>query len=326
MHSLVVSLHASIPSPTWSYFDVGPLRVQAYALCILLGIVIATLITNRRLVERGAEKWIVLDVILFAIPIGIIGARAYHVLTHPGDYFYAGADPLRTLYIWEGGNAIFGALLGGAAGAWIGTRFSGLRFWSFADALAPALLIAQACGRVGNWFNHELYGLPTTLPWGLEIEVSNPAYPIGLPEGTLFHPTFLYEIIWNLIGAGVIILLERKIMLRWGKAFAVYLIWYGLGRSGFEAIRIDPSDTFLGVRTNIWAAWAAIVVGLVIIWWQSRRHPGLEPSVYLPGRSPAERKAAKALDSSVETETTGNDAAVVSHVTDETPATSRKKK
>ena len=326
MHTLLGSLHSSIPSPAWSYFDLGPLRVHAYALCILVGIVVATLITNRRLVARGAEKWIVLDVILFAIPIGIIGARAYHVLTHPGDYFYSGADLWRTLYIWEGGNAIFGSLLGGAVGAWIGTRFSGLRFWSFADAVAPALLIAQACGRVGNWFNHELYGLPTTLPWGLEIEASNPAYPIGLPEGTLFHPTFLYEIIWNVIGAGVIILLERKVMLRWGKAFAVYLIWYGLGRSAFEAIRIDPSETFLGVRTNIWAAWAAVVVGLVIIWWQSRRHPGLEPSVYLPGRSPADRQAAKALDSSAETETTGNDAAVASNSTTEPPATSRKKK
>ena len=326
MHTLLCSLHASIPSPAWSYFDLGPLRVHAYALCILVGIVVATFITNRRLVARGAEKWIVLDVILFAIPIGIIGARAYHVLTHPGDYFYSGADPWRTLYIWEGGNAIFGSLLGGAVGAWIGTRFSGLRFWSFADAVAPALLIAQACGRVGNWFNHELYGLPTTLPWGLEVEVSNAAYPIGLPEGTLFHPTFLYEIIWNVIGAGVIILLERKVMLRWGKAFAVYLIWYGLGRSAFEAIRIDPSETFLGVRTNIWAAWAAVVVGLVIIWWQSRRHPGLEPSVYLPGRSPADRQAANALDSSAETDSTGNEASVTSNETTEPPATSRKKK
>ncbi len=326
MQGFLTSFHSSIPSPTWSYFDLGPLRVHAYALCILAGIVVATLITNRRLVSRGSEKWIVLDVILFAIPIGIIGARAYHVLTHPSDYFYDGADPLRTLYIWEGGNAIFGSLLGGAVGAWIGTRFAGLRFWSFADALAPALLIAQAFGRVGNWFNHELYGLPTTLPWGLEIEATNPAYPIGLPAGTLFHPTFLYEIVWNLIGAGVIVLLERKIALRWGKAFGVYLIWYGLGRSFFESIRIDPSETFLGVRTNIWAAWIAILVGIIIIYVQNRRHPGLEESVYLPGRSPEERKAAATLDSPAETETPGNDAAVTSNVTTKAPATSRKKK
>ena len=326
MISLLATAHTSIPSPTWSYFDLGPLRVHAYALCILAGIVIATLITNRRLVARGAENWIVLDVILFAIPIGIIGARAYHVLTHPSDYFYEGADLWRTLYIWEGGNAIFGSLLGGAVGAWLGTRFAGLRFWSFADALAPALLVAQACGRVGNWFNHELFGLPTTLPWGLEIEATNPAFPVGLPAGTLFHPVFLYEIVWNLIGAGVIILLERSFTLRWGKAFGVYLIWYGLGRSFFEALRVDPSETFLSVRTNIWAAWAAILVGILIIWWQNRRHPGLETSVYLPGRSPAERKAGTTLDSQSETETPGNDAAVTSNVATEASATSRKKK
>ena len=127
---------------------------------------------------------------------------------------------------------------------------TGIRFWSFADALAPGLLVAQAVGRLGNWFNHELFGMPTDLPWGLEIESTNPAFPAGLAEGTLFHPTFLYEIIWNLAGAALIILLERRINLRWGKAFAIYLIWYGLGRSFFEAIRVDPSEMFLGVRVE----------------------------------------------------------------------------
>jgi len=237
-----------------------------------------------RLTKRGAEPGIVLDIILWAVPLGIIGARIYHVLTHPGDYFYAGADLLRTLYIWKGGNAIFGALLGGAVGAFIGCRMTGIRFWTFADALAPGMLLAQAMGRLGNWFNAELYGLPTTLPWGLEISSDNPAFPVGLPEGTLFHPTFLYEIIWNVLGVAVILFLERKISLRWGKAFAVYLIWYGLGRSFFEAIRVDPSEMFLGVRTNIWAAWVAIAVGIVIFIVQSRRHTGVEISPYVPGR------------------------------------------
>lgn len=325
MYGLISHLHSSIPSPAWSFFDIGPLRVHAYALCILVGIVVATLLTNRRLVARGGEKWIVLDVILFAIPLGIIGARFYHVLTHPADYFYPGADMLRTLYIWEGGNAIFGSLLGGAIGAWLGTRFAGIRFWSFADAVAPGLLIAQACGRVGNWFNHELFGIPTTLPWGLEIEATNPAYPIGLPAGTLFHPMFLYEIIWNILGAAVILLLERRLTLRWGKAFAVYLIWYGIGRSFFESIRIDPSETFLGIRTNIWAAWVAILIGVLIFWWQSRRHPGGEPSIYLTGRSPEERKAAKAVDSRSLTENAGKGAAVEPNVRTSATVTSRKK-
>lgn len=274
----------SIPSPEWSYFDLGPFRIHAYALCILAGIVAATIMTSMRLTKRGAEPGIVLDIILWAVPLGIIGARIYHVLTHPGDYFYAGADLLRTLYIWEGGNAIFGALLGGAVGAFIGCRMTGIRFWTFADALAPGMLLAQAMGRLGNWFNAELYGLPTTLPWGLEISSDNPAFPVGLPEGTLFHPTFLYEIIWNVLGVAVILFLERKISLRWGKAFAVYLIWYGLGRSFFEAIRVDPSEMFLGVRTNIWAAWVAIALGIVIFIVQSRRHTGVEISPYVPGR------------------------------------------
>ena len=276
-------LITSIPSPSIQYFDLGPLRIHIYALCILLGIGLATWITDARLSKRGAERGVVLDIILWAVPMGIIGARFYHVFTHPADYFYEGADLLKVFYIWEGGNAIFGSLLGGALGAWIGCKQTGIRFWSFADALAPAMLIAQATGRLGNYFNHELFGQPTTLPWGLEIESTNPAFPAGLPEGTLFHPMFLYEILWNLLGAFVIIVLERKLYLRWGKAFGVYLIWYGIGRSVFETYRLDSSETFLSIRTNVWAALLAIVVGVLIILIQNRRHPGKELSVYVEG-------------------------------------------
>ena len=276
-------LITSIPSPSIQYFDLGPLRIHIYALCILLGIGLATWITDARLSKRGAERGVVLDIILWAVPLGIIGARFYHVFTHPADYFYEGADLLKVLYIWEGGNAIFGSLLGGAVGAWIGCKQTGIRFWSFADALAPAMLIAQATGRLGNYFNHELFGQPTTLPWGLEIESTNPAFPAGLPEGTLFHPMFLYEILWNLLGAFVIIVLERKLYLRWGKAFGVYLIWYGIGRSVFETYRLDSSETFFSIRTNVWAALLAIVVGVLIILIQNRRHPGKELSVYVEG-------------------------------------------
>ena len=276
-------LITSIPSPDIQYFDLGPLRVHIYALCILVGIALATWITNTRLSERGAERGVVLDIILWAVPLGIIGARFYHVFTHPADYFYEGADLLKVFYIWEGGNAIFGSLLGGAVGAWIGCQQTGIRFWSFADALAPAMLIAQATGRLGNYFNHELFGQPTTLPWGLEIESTNPAFPAGLPEGTLFHPMFLYEILWNVLGAIVIVVLERKLYLRWGKAFGVYLIWYGIGRSVFETYRLDSSETFLAIRTNVWAALLAVAVGIAIIIIQNRRHPGKELSVYVEG-------------------------------------------
>jgi prolipoprotein diacylglyceryl transferase len=280
---MTVNLFTSIPSPTIQFFEVGPLRIHIYALCILLGIALATWITDTRLSRRGAERGVVLDIILWAVPLGIIGARFYHVFTHPADYFYDGADLMRVFYIWEGGNAIFGSLLGGAVGAWIGCKQTGIRFWSFADALAPAMLIAQATGRLGNYFNHELFGQPTTLPWGLEIESSNPAFPAGLPEGTLFHPMFLYEILWNVLGALVIIGLERKVYLRWGKAFGVYLIWYGLGRSVFETYRLDPSETFLSIRTNVWGALAAVVIGIAIILIQHKRHPGKELSVYVDG-------------------------------------------
>ena len=277
-------MHLSIPSPEWSYFDLGIFRIHAYAICILVGIFAATALTSRRLTKRGGEPGVVLDIILWAVPLGIVGARIFHVLTHPNDYFGAGKNLWEVFAVWNGGIAIFGALLGGAVGAYIGCRLSGIRFWSFADALAPGLLLAQAFGRLGNWFNSELFGLPTTLPWGLEISPDNPAYPVGLPEGTLFHPTFLYEIIWNLVGVAVILLLERQFRLRWGSAFGVYLIWYGAGRTVFESIRVDPSEIFFGLRTNVWAALFAIVLGLVIILVQSRRHTGLELSPYRPGR------------------------------------------
>jgi len=286
----------SIPSPdeAWQVWEIPffglTFNIHTYALCILLGIVLAVIITSRRLTKRGAEPGVVLDIALWAVPLGIIGARLYHVLTHPDDYFYEGANvwnpfqPGAIWNIWEGGNAIYGSLIGGAIGVLIGCRFTGIRFWSFADALAPGLLVAQATGRLGNWFNHELFGMPTDLPWGLEIESSNSAFPAGLPEGTLFHPTFLYEIVWNLAGAALIIFLERRINLRWGKAFAVYLIWYGTGRAFFEAIRVDPSEMFLGVRVNVWASWAAVVLGIVLFLVQRRRHTGDEASPYVPGR------------------------------------------
>ena len=282
---------ASIPSPgpEWQQIPIDIFglhwRIQTYAIMILIGIVVAALWTSRRLTKRGAEPGVILDILLWAVVLGIIGARLYHVFTHPSDYFYPGANLFNVFAIWEGGNAIFGSLIGGAVGIWIACRISGLRFWSVADALAPALLLAQAIGRLGNYFNQELFGLPTNLPWGLQIDSGNKAIPVGLPDNTLFQPLFLYEIIWNLVGVAVILFLERKFRLQWGKTLAVYLIWYGLGRSYLESIRIDPSEfSFLGIPSNVWAAYLAIVLGIVIFIVQSRRHPGLEPSVYRPGR------------------------------------------
>ena len=278
-------LPLSIPSPDLQFLQIGPLRIYFYALCILAGIILAVIWTGRRITRRGGERGAVIDFTVWAVVLGIIGARLYHVVTHWGDYFGPGKNFLEIFAFWNGGIAIFGSLLGGAVGVLIASRITGIRFWSFADALVPGMLLAQAAGRLGNWFNHELFGGPTTLPWGLEIESTNPAFPIGLPSDTLFHPTFLYEAIWNLLGIVVLLAIERKFQPRWGKFFALYLIWYGIGRAFTESLRVDPSLLFLGLRTNVLAALLAIVLGIVILIVQSRRHVGIESSVYLPGRS-----------------------------------------
>ena len=282
----------SIPSPDISFIDLGPIRVHFYALFILAGIVLASWLADSRLAARGAERGLFLDIALWAVPAGIIGGRFYHVITHPKDYFYEGADLLATLRIWEGGLAIYGAILFGAVGAWWGAKQARIRFLPVADAIAPGLLIAQGIGRLGNYFNQELYGVPTTLPWGLEIPASNPAYPSGLPDGLTFHPTFAYELLWNLSGALVLIYLGRKFQLQWGKQIALYLIIYSTGRLWIESIRIDPSEIILGLRVNIWSALIGITIGAILFWVQTRRHPGLEPSIWLEGRDPAAKAKA----------------------------------
>ncbi|MES2171754.1 MAG: prolipoprotein diacylglyceryl transferase [Actinomycetota bacterium] len=303
----------SIPSPPpiLKQFMIGPLTIHTYALCLLLGMIFAIIITQRRMTNRGAPRGIVLDVVIWAIPLGIVGARVYHVLTHTGDYFFPGANLWNTLAIWDGGNALYGSLIGGALGAFIGCRQHGVKLWSFADALAPAMLVAQATGRLGNWFNQELFGLPTTLPWGLQIDRPNTAltndHLESLPASTLFHPLFLYEIVWNLIGVAIILILERRLRgrgseLRWGKAFGVYLMWYGLGRSWLEAIRIDPtSDRIFGLPDNVFASFVTIALGLTLFLVQYYRHRGEpEPSVFRPGWVPKPGKNAAKPDDTVD--------------------------
>jgi len=230
----------------------------------------------------------ILDIALWAVPFGIVGGRIFHVLTHWDFYFHPGADISKVFAIWEGGLAIFGALILGSVGAFIGARTAGIKFLAFADAIAPGVLVAQAIGRIGNYFNSELFGQPTTLPWGLEISTANDAYPQGLPAGVLFHPTFFYELIWNLIGFAVLIWLDRKFKLRWGQMFAAYLITYSIGRAFIESIRIDPSEYFFGLRTNVWSAIFGIAIGIALFVWSRRRNRGPETSVYLEGREPQE--------------------------------------
>ncbi|WP_449406869.1 prolipoprotein diacylglyceryl transferase [Microbacterium maritypicum] len=282
-------LPASIPSPTIHSIQLGPLTLHFYALFILSGIAAAVWLTSRRLTHRGGPPGVVLDIALWAVPFGILGGRLYHVVTHPTDYFYPGADLWKILFVWEGGLAIFGAVTFGSLGAYIACRRAGIRFLSFADALAPGMLIAQSLGRLGNYFNQELYGAPTTLPWGLEIDpMMSPAFPAGLPADTLFHPLFLYEILWNLFGVAVILLSERRFDLRWGKVIGVYFIWYGIGRSWLESLRLDPTEFLLfGLKINMVTAMLIALLGVVIITVQSQRHTAPETSVFLPGRAPA---------------------------------------
>jgi prolipoprotein diacylglyceryl transferase len=243
---------------------------------------------------RGMEAGLAIDIAIWAVPFGIIGGRAFHVLTHLSDYFGPGRDWTTIFRLWEGGLAIYGAIIFGSIGAYIACQVdikalkiesAGIRFLSFADALVPGLLAAQALGRWGNYFNNELFGAPTDLPWGILIPSYNESYPIGLPEGLAFHPTFLYESLWSLAGIAVLLLLERRFNLRWGRMFALYLVWYSVGRFFIEAIRLDPSDVFFGLRTNQISALAGVLVGLDLFMIQRARHTGEETTGYLPGRS-----------------------------------------
>ena len=275
----------SIPSPTISYFDVGPFRIHFYALFIILGIFVAGLIGHRRLKSRGAANLEVVDIALWTVPFGIVGGRFVHVLTHWNDYFAAGADPTAAFRIWEGGLAIYGGILFGALGAYIGARLSKIQVLAFADAIAPGLLLAQAIGRMGNYFNQELFGAPTDLPWGLEIS-NTEAIPAGLPVDTYFSPTFAYEALLSLLGVLVLLFLDKKYQLRSGRLFALYLIWYSACRFWVEGVRIDPSEIIFGLRTFQWFAVVGIALGVVIYWVQTYVKSGPRVTVYAADYAP----------------------------------------
>lgn len=257
---------ASIPSPSVSSLSLGPLTIHFYALCILAGIAMCMWLTSRRWAAWGEDPERVWDVAMWAIPSGIIGARLYHVLiTDPSTYFGEGADPLGVFKIWEGGIGIMGAISVGGLGAWYACRRYGISLAKFADAAAPGIMIAQAIGRWGNWFNQELFGKPTTLPWGLEIDATSPTFPEGYPAGTLFHPTFLYESLWNLLGAALIIYLGKRGLFQRGQTFWAYVAWYGFGRLIIETfLRIDTAEMLLGLRIHVWTSGAILLLGLAL--------------------------------------------------------------
>ena len=263
---------AAIPSPDTAVWQLGPVPLRAYALCIVAGIVVASVVTEMRLRRRGVAPGAVFDIALWAVPFGIVGARIYHVATSYQQYFGPGQDPLDAFKIWQGGLGIWGAVAGGAIGAWLAGRQLGIPLSVIADALAPGLPLAQAVGRLGNWFNNELYGGLTTLPWGLQVHRMDPANPgqalrdvDGSPEllPGLYHPTFAYEALWNVGVALLVFAVDRRFKLGRGRAFALYVMGYTAGRFWIEMMRTDAANEILGVRLNVWTA-ALVFLGALL--------------------------------------------------------------
>jgi len=270
---------AFIPSPPQGVWHLGPFPIRAYALLILVGIFVAIWITDKRWVARGGMAGQIGEVALWAVPAGIIGARLYHVMTDWSTYFGTGGlGFVAALKIWQGGLGIWGAVLGGALGAWYACRRYNLLLPPLGDALAPGLAIAQAIGRFGNWFNQELFGEPTTLPWGLKIDATH--RPDGFEQFATFHPTFLYEALWCLGVAAVVWWADRRFRMGHGRVFALYVALYCLGRLFWEILRIDTATRILGLRVNIFTS---VLVGLgavVYLVISARMRPGREESVY----------------------------------------------
>jgi prolipoprotein diacylglyceryl transferase len=281
----------------------GPLPIHIYALCIVAGIVFAVWSANRRWIQRGGGPQDVGNVAGWAVIFGILGGRIYHVITDPELYFEKGKHPLDALKIWDGGLGIWGAIALGALGAYIGCRRHGLKFVTFADVAAPGILVAQAMGRLGNWFNNELYGDPTNLPWKLaihDIDVSNGhpqtcgttvqhILPSAVGQSGIcgyYQPTFLYELIWNLLIAALLFYLDRRFRLARGQVFALYVMGYTIGRFVIEAMRSDHANRILGMRVNSWVALLVFGFGLVVFLRQ-RGKPRSVARTEPPEKSPA---------------------------------------
>ena len=280
-------MQAYLPSPPTGVLHLGPFPLRAYAVCIIVGVIVACWLGDRRWVERGGVKGTVWDVAGLAVPSGIIGARIYHVITSPAQYQ---AHPVQALFIWRGGLGIPGGILGGVIVGVIVCRRRGILPLPLADAIAPGVVLAQAIGRFGNYFNQELFGRPTTLPWGLTI---NPDNPDAVPGAQAYHPTFLYESLWDVGVALVVLWADRRYKLGGGRVFALYLGLYAVGRFWIEALRIDQAQHFFGLRLNDYVMgviFAAAVSFLVL-----RRGRGREPVVQLREAEPADRDVPSSL-------------------------------
>ncbi len=278
MTTLGYVLLASIPSPTQGVWFVGPLPIRGYALAIIVGIILAIWIGDKRWVRRGGEPGAVLDIAMWAVPFGILGGRIYHVISSPGPYFGEGGNIIDAVKIWEGGLGIWGAIALGGVGAWIGCRRKGVPLTAFADAVAPGIAVAQAVGRLGNWFNNELYGSALDAPWALTVYRWDASLGQAIRDSTgeplvlgTFHPTFLYELLWNLGVALLVVWADRRFQLSRGRAFALYVAAYCAGRVWIETLRIDPAETVFGLRLNVRTS---ILVFLgAVAWFVTHRGP-----------------------------------------------------
>ena len=261
-------LPASIPSPPGAVLHLGPLPIRAYALCIIAGIVVAVVVGDRRLRRKGGAPGVVADIATWAVPFGLVGARLYHVATDPELYWGKhGQGTVAAFEIWHGGLGIWGAIAGGAVGAYIGARRHNVRFSDLADALAPGLAFAQAIGRWGNYFNQELYGRHTDLPWAVKIDAAHSVTGVA----ATYQPTFLYESIWDVGVALLVIWADRRWRLDHGRAFALYAAAYTAGRFWIEALRVDEAHRFFGLRLNDWTS--IIVFTVAVMYLIVRRHP-----------------------------------------------------
>ncbi|QKE84907.1 prolipoprotein diacylglyceryl transferase [Arthrobacter sp. NEB 688] len=288
-----------LPSPTVAAFDLGPLTIRAYALCILAGIVLAVWLTGRRLAARGVDSAVALDVSAYAVILGIIGGRLYHVVTTPGPYFGEGGHLVDALKIWNGGLGIWGAIALGAVGVWIGCRRAGVPFLTFADAAVPGVAFAQAIGRWGNWFNNELHGGPTTLPWGLTVHQWDQSAGRAVTDASgdavvagVYHPTFLYESIFLVVLGFGLLALERRRRLAPGQLLGLYVAGYPIGRIVVEKMRTDEAELILGQRLNVWTSIVVFLLGVWIVWHtgrRARREPAAQDEPVVAGPSTTER-------------------------------------
>jgi prolipoprotein diacylglyceryl transferase len=268
-------IRSFIPSPQQGVWTIGPFPIRAYAFAIIIGIVVAVWLGNKRYEARGGAPGTITDIAVWAVPFGILGGRLYHVITDNQLYFGQGGSGFSgAIRIWDGGLGIWGAIALGTVGAWIGARRKGLALLPITDAVAPGVALAQAIGRLGNYFNQELFGSPTQLPWGLQIDVAH--RPAGYVQFETFHPTFLYESVWMIGVALVLIWADKRFTLGHGRVFALYIVLYCIGRFWIEALRIDSAHHFLGLRLNDWTALIAGLGGLIWLWVSARRQPGRE--------------------------------------------------